>query len=101
MVRSIPSRLRRHLPLQSRPQRTPLRRIRSVRHIHIHILLPIPPVPLRTAIRQRLTRSRSATQDRAHGEYVYPDFVVHIRMVGTRIGSSLLSLRRYTSLGFS
>ena len=50
MPRSIPSRLRRHLPLQSRPQRTPLRRIRSIRHIHIHILLPIPPIPPRLGI---------------------------------------------------
>ena len=76
MVRSIPSRLRRHLPLQSRSQRTPLRRIRSIRHNHIRNLLPIPPIPPRTA-----------TRDRAHGERVYPDFAIHVWMVGTRIGS--------------
>ena len=41
MVRTIPSRLRRHLSLQSRPQQTPLRCIRRIRHNHIRILLPI------------------------------------------------------------
>ena len=88
MVRSIPSRLRRHLPLQSRSQRTPLHRICSIRHNHIHNLLPIPPVPPRTAIHERgLTRTRSAARDRAYGERVYPDFAVHVWMVGTRIGS--------------
>ena len=82
MVRTIPSRLHRHLPLQSWPQRTSLHRIRSNRHIHIRILLPIPPIPPRTAIHQRrLTRSRG----RARGERVYPDLAVHVWMVGTRI----------------